>query len=236
MSIGFVLVSHSPSVAGAVAELAAQMAPDVRIETVGGDAAGGFGTDVAQVLAACEAIEQTCERVVLMADLGSARMGAEMAIEMTGEADDGTPRRVLGPGPFLEGSVAGAATAQAGAGLAEVVRSIASSLDFWKDQIKAEDAQPLSASAGVNSGFQTQVTVVDENGLHARPAALLAQLVAGQDTTVLINGVEGDSMMEILLLGIKQGDSVLVSSPDPDGEEAVRKVAAAIAAGLEHKA
>ncbi len=233
MTVGFVLVSHSPHVAQAVAELAAQMAPDVQIETVGGDSAGGFGTDVAKVLEACEYVEERCERVVLMADLGSARMGAEMAIEIGGNADDGTPRRVMGPGPFLEGAVAGAAKAQTGAGLADVVRQIASSLDIWKEQIKAEDSKPLSASAGVGEGFQTQVTVVDENGLHARPAAVLAHLCEAQDSTVLINGVEGDSMMEILLLGVAQGDSVVISSPDAGGEEAVRTVAAAIAAGLD---
>ncbi|WP_182049262.1 HPr family phosphocarrier protein [Changpingibacter yushuensis] len=231
-NVGFVLVSHSPLVATAVADLAAEMAPDVQIEAVGGAPVGGFGTDVNAVFAACERVESTCERVVLMADLGSARMAAEMAIELTELAEDGTPRRVIGPGPFLEGSVAGAAKAQTGAKLAAVVRTVASALEMWREHIKPENTVVLSPATGQSEGFQTQVTVVDDEGLHARPAALLAQLASEQPCTILINGVAADSMMDILLLGVKKGESVIISSPDPHGEEPVRIVAAALAAGL----
>lgn len=234
MNVGFVLVSHSPIVAQAVAELAAQMAPDVRMEAVGGSPDGGFGTDVNAVLEACDRVEEQCERVVLMADLGSARMAADMAIEMAGLAEDSTPTRVIGPGPFLEGSVAGAAKAQTGAKLADVVRTVASALDAWRDQIKPEGNAHLSASAGRPDGFQTQVTVVDSDGLHARPAALLSQLASEQPVQILINGVEADSMMDVLLLGVKQGDNVIISSPDPAGQEPVRIVAGALAAGMIH--
>ncbi|MCI1676040.1 MAG: HPr family phosphocarrier protein [Ancrocorticia sp.] len=236
MPIGFVLVSHSAKAAEAVAELAQEMAKDVVIVPVGGAAEGGFGSDPAAVLAACEKVEESCERVVLMADLGSARMSAEMAIEVTENAPDGTPRRVLGPGPFLEGTVAGTARAQTGAGLADVVRAIATSLDFWKDQVAHEVASnPPTPHAGV-AGFQTQVTVVDEQGLHARPAAILAELVSKEPVPILVNGVEADSMMELLLLGIGQGQRVIVSTPDPRGEDSVKRVAAAIAAGLSNHA
>ena len=232
MPIGFVLVSHSDKAAHAVAELAHEMANDVAIIPVGGDASGGLGSDPAAVVSACETLEETCERVILMADLGSARMSAEMAIEASGSAPDGTPRRVLGPGPFLEGTVAGTARAQTGAGLADVVRSIARSLDFWKDQIQNEGPAALADVYNSVTGFRTQVTVVDEQGLHARPAAILAEIASEEPVKVLINGVEADSMMDILLLGIGKGARVWVSSPDPRGEDAVKRVAAAIAAGL----
>ena len=229
MTIGFVLVSHSKEAAEAVAKLALEMAPDVPCVPVGGDASGGFGTDVAQVLDACDKVEDTCERVIVMADLGSARMAAEMAVEAGVNASDGTPRRVMGPGPFLEGSVSGTAAAQGGARLAQVVRSIASSLQYWRDYKLPEKDHPEQSP---NDGFQTQGMVVDDAGLHARPAAILAQRVMDEPVRILINGVTGDSMMEILLLGVQKGERVIVSSPDRGSEESVKRIAAAIAGGL----
>ena len=231
MPIGFVLVSHSEKAAQAVAELAHEMARDVVIVPVGGNAQGGLGSDPLAVLTACAKAEESCERIVLMADLGSARMSAQMAVEAGTPADDGTPRRIMGPGPFLEGTVAGTARAQTGAGLADVVRAIATSLEFWKDQLR-DGSSATAAAQSAPSGFQTQVTVVDEQGLHARPAAILAELAAKEPVKVLINGVEADSMMELLLLGIGKGGKVMVSTPDPRGEDSVKRIAAAIAAGL----
>ncbi|MGO1590858.1 MAG: HPr family phosphocarrier protein [Ancrocorticia sp.] len=229
MAIGFVLVSHSKDAAHAVAQLAAEMAPDVHCVPVGGNTDGGFGTDVTQVIDACDKVEDTCERVIVMADLGSARMAAEMAVEAGANASDGTPRRVMGPGPFLEGTVSGTAAAQGGARLAQVVRAIASSLQYWRDyKLPEKETTPASSV----DGFQTQVMVVDDAGLHARPAAVLAQRIMEEPVNILINGVAGDSMMEILLLGVQKGERVIVSSPDRGSEESVKRIAAAIAGGL----
>lgn len=229
MTIGFVLVSHSKETAQAVANLALEMAPDVTCIPVGGNSEGGFGTDVAEVLDACDRVEDSCERAIIMADLGSARMAAEMAVEAGTNANDGTPRRVMGPGPFLEGTVSGTAAAQGGARLAQVVRAIASSLQYWRDYKLPEKEHREESTS---DGFQTQVMVVDEAGLHARPAAVLAQEVMEEPVRILINGVEGDSMMEILLLGVKKGERVIVSSPDRGSEESVKRIAASIAGGL----
>ncbi len=228
-TIGFVLASHSKAAAEAVGALTKEMAPDVVAIPVGGDASGGFGSDPAAVLAACEKVEETCDRVIIMADLGSARMSAEMAVEAGSSAPDGTPRRAMGPGPFLEGSVAGTASAQAGARLADVVRSIASALQYWRDYKVPEAEKPATRDS---DGFLSQVMVVDDAGLHARPAALLAQLAAQEPVKILVNGVEADSMMELLLLGVKKGERVIVSSPDRGSEESVKRIAAAIAGGL----
>ena len=43
--VGLVVVSHSDMLANGVAELAAQMAPDVSVQPVGGTEEGGLGTD-----------------------------------------------------------------------------------------------------------------------------------------------------------------------------------------------
>ena len=49
---------------------------------------------------------------------------------------------------------------------------------------------------------------------------------------IFVNGVEADSMMELLLLGVKKGERVIVSSPARGSEESVKRIAAAIAGGL----
>ncbi|MFI9817392.1 dihydroxyacetone kinase phosphoryl donor subunit DhaM [Saccharothrix variisporea] len=107
--IGLVVVSHSRRLAEGVAELAGQMAPDVTIVPAGGDGEGGLGTDF---MAVTEAIEQASgDGVVVLYDLGSARMVADMAAEeATGEV------RVV-DAPLVEGAVAAAVAAQGGAAL-----------------------------------------------------------------------------------------------------------------------
>lgn len=55
MTVGIVLVSHSAKLAEGLAELAGQMAPDVRIRPAGGLAGdGGIGTDYDEVVAAVQ--------------------------------------------------------------------------------------------------------------------------------------------------------------------------------------
>jgi dihydroxyacetone kinase phosphotransfer subunit len=74
-------VSHSAKAAEGICEVAAQMASNARIEPAGGDEAG-LGTSVDRITAAIEAADDG-EGVVLLVDLGSAVMNAELAIEMS---------------------------------------------------------------------------------------------------------------------------------------------------------
>ena len=82
--VGLVIVSHSAKLAEGVVELARQMGgKDVAIEAAGGmaDPPGEIGTDMAVVMAAIERAASPDGVIVLM-DLGSAVMSAEMAVEM----------------------------------------------------------------------------------------------------------------------------------------------------------
>ena len=62
------------------------------------------------------------------------------------------------------------------------------------------------------------VAVASSVGLHARPAALLAEAVddSGVDITISFNGDEADaaSLLEIMTLGVKHGDEVTLSTDD----------------------
>ncbi len=82
--IGIVLVSHSPKVAEGVAELAREMGgADIRLEPVGGlDMPDRpMGTDAVLVMQAIERAWSEDGVLVLM-DLGSAVLSAEMALDM----------------------------------------------------------------------------------------------------------------------------------------------------------
>ena len=62
------------------------------------------------------------------------------------------------------------------------------------------------------------VVVASSVGLHARPAALLAEAVdnSGVDVTIAFDGEEADaaSLLEIMTLGVGHGDEVTLSTDD----------------------
>ena len=91
---------------------------DVAIEAAGGLDDGAIGTDAERVRAAVERVRSPDGVLVLM-DLGSALMSAEMATEML--EPEGGPV-ALSAAPLVEGAVAAAARARGGASLDEVAR------------------------------------------------------------------------------------------------------------------
>lgn len=58
------------------------------------------------------------------------------------------------------------------------------------------------------------VIVGSSVGLHARPAALIADAAGGLGATVTINGVDASSALMIMTLGAKCGDTVEVAGED----------------------
>ncbi len=81
------------------------------------------------------------------------------------------------------------------------------------------------------SAFHTrEAVVVDAAGLHARPAAMLATLAAGLGSDVFVDGMPATSMMEMMLLDVEQGDTVVVSG---ESVADVEKVAEAISRGFD---
>ncbi|MCD8082992.1 MAG: PTS-dependent dihydroxyacetone kinase phosphotransferase subunit DhaM [Clostridiales bacterium] len=108
--VGFVFVSHSQKLAEGVAELASLMAPDVKLIPAGGAEDGRPGTSMEKILAAVSEADAS-DGVLILADLGSSVMTAQMAAEML-ERDDVE----LIDCPLVEGAVAGAAAAAGGLG------------------------------------------------------------------------------------------------------------------------
>lgn len=65
------------------------------------------------------------------------------------------------------------------------------------------------------------VVVGSAVGLHARPAAIIAEAAGDLGVDVTINGVDASSSLMIMTLGAKKGDSVEVASNDPAALDAI---------------
>jgi dihydroxyacetone kinase DhaKLM complex PTS-EIIA-like component DhaM len=113
--IGLVVVSHSERAAEGIVDVAAEMGGDTPIEPVGGDGRGGIGTVPDDIEAALVAADDG-DGVVVLVDLGSAVMNAEVAIETGGV------EAVIADGPVLEGAVNAAVAASSPTATLESVR------------------------------------------------------------------------------------------------------------------
>lgn len=216
MTVGLVLVSHSEKLAEGLAEVAVQMAPEVAVIPAGGMPDGGIGTDYDRVLDAV-ARANSGDGVVLLYDLGSAQMTADMVAESVDEPDSA----VVAEAPLVEGAVAAAVAAQSGAALA-AVRSAAVSAGGGPP---AEEAAPELAAADDVSGVE--LTLRNDVGLHARPAAVLARSLSGLDAqvSVLFGGQEVDahSVLALMSLGARQGDTIEVKARGAQAAEALER-------------
>jgi PTS hybrid protein len=115
--VGIVVVSHSSDLASGVAQLAGEMAGDaVRIEPAGGRSDGSLGTCEDRVRSALKRAD-TGSGVVVLGDLGSAILTVRHVLE----SRNGSVR--LADAPLVEGAVAAAVVASAGAGLDDVARA-----------------------------------------------------------------------------------------------------------------
>lgn len=113
--IGLVVVSHSERAAEGIVEVAAEMAGDTAIEAVGGDGQGGIGTVPDAIEDALDAADDG-DGVVVLVDLGSAVMNADVAIEMSGV------EATIADAPVLEGTVNAAVAATNPSATLESVR------------------------------------------------------------------------------------------------------------------
>lgn len=231
--IALVLVSHSRLLAQGAVELAAQMAPGVLLLPAGGTDDDGLGTSYDRVSGAIEEALATTGGVVVLADLGSAVMTVESVLDLE-DGFDG--RAALADAPFVEGAVAAAVTAHGGGDLAEVLASAehaGSTFAVPADAARDDASSGAPAPAGAEGGaVSAHVALRNPLGLHARPAAVLARLVAGYDATVTIDGVNGASVLELMKLGAAGGHELAVAASGPQAREALAAVVEAVEGGF----
>ncbi|HVH52494.1 MAG TPA: phosphoenolpyruvate--protein phosphotransferase [Actinomycetota bacterium] len=233
--IGIVLVSHSPKVAEGVADLAREMGgADVRLEPVGGlDMPDRpMGTDAVLVMQAIERAWSEDGVLVLM-DLGSAVLSAEMALDML--PPDRTGRVLLCEAPFVEGAVAAAVAAKLGRSLREVAEEARGGLGPKAAHLGTpapSPAAPVSAAA-VGPKASVRLSVENPLGLHARPAARFVQTAGRFDADVRVTNLttgagpaSARSLNAVATLGVRQGHQIEVVAWGPEAQAAIDAIEA----------
>ncbi|MEY2848886.1 MAG: hypothetical protein RI885_1551 [Actinomycetota bacterium] len=237
--VAVVIVSHSDLIARGVVELAAQMAGSTRIEAAGGTDEGGIGTSFDTVSAAILKADESAGAgggVVVLCDLGSAILTAETALDFLG--DELRSRVAIADAPIVEGAVAAAVAAESGAGLTDVVAAAQSAFgDFATPLVEpAEtsngDLGALDHRDGAPAEISATTTLVNRDGLHARPAADFVKLASTFDAVVSVNGVDAKSLLRIMSLGLGAGSTVTIRATGAEASDAVGALVALVESGF----
>lgn len=228
--VGLVIVSHSYSLAQGVLELARQMvAPGVKIAAAGGldDPDHALGTDPFLVQRAIEAVDDPDGVLVLM-DLGSAVLSAEMALDFVTE--ETRQRVLLCEAPLVEGALAAAVQAGLGSSLAVTAAEARSALLPKATHLGVQTAEPgaLPPVSTADRQIQRRLTVRNRLGLHARPAARFVQTVGRFSSSVTVRNltrhgpaVNARSINLVATQAIRQGDEIELSASGADAEAAL---------------
>ncbi|MFW9154365.1 dihydroxyacetone kinase phosphoryl donor subunit DhaM [Corynebacterium striatum] len=225
--VGLVLVSHSAKLAEGLAELAGQMAADVRIAAAGGLESGEIGTSYDLIESAINDLLGEGLAVVVLTDLGSATMTVESVLEFL----DDEPVKFV-DAPLVEAAIAAATAAQQGDDLDEVAVAAERAIEVFVPKKVAE----RKADVADGDAYSRSATVADAAGLHARPAAKVAEMAAEASGDIVIafddDRADADSAMMLMSLGAAQGDTVTIIGDSAD-KPIVDKIADAIAEGLD---
>ncbi|HZS76670.1 MAG TPA: phosphoenolpyruvate--protein phosphotransferase [Ktedonobacteraceae bacterium] len=244
MTVGLVVVSHSARLAEGVAELAGQMTQSkVAIAPAGGTANDELGTSVERIEAAISSVYGP-DGVVVLLDLGSAILSTEMALEML---DDEQRTHVrLSAAPLVEGAVAAALEASLGRSLAEVQQAAEKTaskeqLALLKPLSETENSAPAVAPttptpSATGQWIEAQLTLTNPTGLHARPASLFVQTANRFSATIQLlkneQAANATSIMEILSLAARQGDTILLRASGPDAQAAIEELSKLVRANF----
>lgn len=117
--VGIVIISHSSKIGEGVKELAEQVIEHVPIEVAAGTIENEIGTSIEKIQAAIELADKG-RGVLLLYDLGSAKMNAEMAIEFSARTDVKLANGV----PLVEGAYIAAVESNMGYSLEQILLSL----------------------------------------------------------------------------------------------------------------
>ena len=243
--VGIVIVSHSAKLAEGIKELAQQMIQtNVLLAIAAGidDPVNPFGTDALQIQAAIESVNDGSGVVVLM-DLGSAILSAEMALEFLPEEERKKVR--LCEAPLVEGAIAAVVEAASGASLEQVVSSARTSLNgktsqlSGSDNLLGEEESQEDERASATPEQSIKLTITNHHGLHARPAAKLVTTASSfaaeinlQNLTTQSQIVSAKSINQVMLLGVRQEHEIAVSASGEDASKALTVLQELIESGF----
>ncbi len=231
--IGLVIVSHSYSLAEALAALARQMAPAaLPIAIAGGSGPDhqDFGTNALEIVKAIQSVYQE-EGGLVFSDLGSAILSAEMARDLLPK--DQQSKVHLSAAPLVEGFLAAAVQASLEQPLSAVESEAIRSLTPKQEQLTEETAvqpQPTLAQPLITTPTnEIVIRLTNPHGLHARPAALFVQTVLRFDAQVSVQKrgepnktAPGNSLNALTALGAVQGDEIQISAQGKQSQEVLQ--------------
>ncbi|MGH8825842.1 MAG: phosphoenolpyruvate--protein phosphotransferase, partial [Jiangellaceae bacterium] len=179
-----------------------------------------------------EAIEEVDDRhgVLVLMDLGSAVLSAELAVDLLDPDVAGRVR--LCAAPMVEGLVAATVAAAGGASLPEVEAEAASALAGKQAHVGAP--APVLTQEPVEEPAAPAVFVVaNAHGLHARPAARLVAEARSLDARVRLrnlttgsDAVPGSSLSRVATLGALRGHRIEVTATGSRAREVVEHIVA----------
>jgi multiphosphoryl transfer protein len=239
--VGIVVVSHSRALAQAAVDLAAEMlvGRSLRLAIAAGLDETTLGTDALQIKAALEQVDGPDGVVVLM-DLGSAVLSAELALDLLDDPT-GRDRVTLSAAPLVEGLVAAVVAAAGGAARAEVAAEAVAALQAKQHHLGEPD-DPAAAGPAAGTGSDVlpgepvargEITLGNPHGLHARPIARLVALVREHDAQVSLRNLTtgagpaaATSPTQLASLGAERGHRLQVEATGPEGQQALDAVIA----------
>jgi phosphocarrier protein HPr len=84
--------------------------------------------------------------------------------------------------------------------------------------------------------IEREATIVNQDGLHARPAARIVRLANNFTADIELAkdgvGVNGKSIMGVMMLAAECGSSITIRANGPDAEAAVSALAELVASGF----
>ncbi|WP_250035804.1 phosphoenolpyruvate--protein phosphotransferase [Paractinoplanes maris] len=226
--VGLVVVCHSRPLARAAVALASEMTAGrpVAVEVAAGLDDTTFGTDAVAISEAITAVDSGDGVVVLM-DLGSAVLSAELALEMVDEPD----RVILSPAPLVEGLIAATVAAASGADRHEVAEEAVNGLAGKQSHLGVAPTTPDESDAKPEA--TATITIHNPHGLHARPAASLVTEVRAFDARVELRNattggpwVPASSLTRVATLGASRDHELDVRAEGREARDAVNRIVA----------
>jgi multiphosphoryl transfer protein len=247
--VGILIVSHSRVLAEGLVELVKQVASDqvpIAIAAGAGEDNQDFGTNAVEIMEAIQALDNPQGVLVLM-DLGSAILSAEMALDLL--PPEMHERIRFCPAPLVEGAIAAGIQASLGSDLETVCREAMGALEPKKEQlgeaaIEETPPSPAPAQAGGSGQAveQIRVTLQNQHGLHARPAARFVQLAASFEADIqVLNETKGKgpvsakSLNMLATLGAVQGSEIVISATGSQAREALEALEGLVKANFGEK-
>ena len=184
--IGIVIVSHSKLLSDGLKELADAMSQEpVPIASAGGidDPDAPLGTDAIRIMEAIQEV-MSDDGVLVFSDLGSAKLNAEMALDLL---DDEEREKVrLCDAPLVEGVLAATVQIASGGDMEAAIAEAREAARPFVDGAGGAEAAPETAG---EEGAAREFRIKTVHGLHARPAALFVQTVNRFDGSVRITNL-----------------------------------------------